>query len=89
MFMDCHVSEMPGARKAQHVDRKLREIAALLKDPALDDVAFRARSRAILRRRLKPDFDRRAVNDALDAAFSRVRRQPQELGHGDSNSSDH
>jgi hypothetical protein len=70
------------------VDRKLRDIAVLLEDPALDDVAFRARSRAILGRRLKPDFDRRAVNDALDAAFSRPRRQPQELGHGDSNSSD-
>ncbi len=88
MFMDCHVAKMPGARKARHVDRKLRDIAVLLEDPAPDDVAFRARSRTILGGRLKPDFDRRAVNDALDAAFSRPRRQPQELRHGDSNSSD-
>jgi hypothetical protein len=88
IFMDCHVPEMSGARKARHVDRKLRDIAVLLKDPALDDVAFRERSRTILGRRLKPDFDRGALNDALDAAFSRPRRQPQEPGHGDSNSSD-
>jgi Plasmid pRiA4b ORF-3-like protein len=75
IFMDCHVPEMPGARKARHVDRKLRDIAVLLQDPALDDVAFRARSRTILDRRLKPDFDRRAVNDVLDAAF-RTPRPP-------------
>ena len=37
MFMDRHVAEMPGARKARHVERRLREIAVLLKDPALDD----------------------------------------------------
>jgi hypothetical protein len=88
-FMDCQVPEVPGARKAWHVGRKLRDIAKLLEDPGLDDVAFRTRSRAILGRRLKPDFDRRAVNDALDAAFGRPRRQPQELGHGDSHPSNH
>jgi hypothetical protein len=54
----------------------------LLEETDLDDVASRARSRAILGRRLKPDFGRRAVNDALDAAFSPLRRQPQE-GHSD------
>jgi hypothetical protein len=37
--------------------------AKLLEDPAGDNVAFRARSRAILGRRVKPDFDRRAVNE--------------------------
>jgi hypothetical protein len=89
MFMDCHVPEMPGERKPRHVDRKLRDIAVLLKDPALDDGVFRVRSRAILGRQLKPDFDRRAVNDALDAAFSRPCRQPKELDHGDSYSGDH
>jgi hypothetical protein len=89
MFMDRHVPEMPGARKARHVERQLREIAVLLKDPVLDDVAFRARSLAILGRRLQPDFDCRAVNDALDAAFSHPRRQPKELSHGDSHPSDH
>jgi Plasmid pRiA4b ORF-3-like protein len=62
-FMDRQVLEMPGARKARHVDRQLRDIAKLLEDPALDDVAFRTRSRAILSRRLKSDFDHRAVND--------------------------
>jgi hypothetical protein len=87
-FMDRQILEMPAARKTWHAERKLRDIAKLLEDPALDDVAFRARSRAILGRRLKPDFDRRAVNDALDAAFSTPRRQPEELGHGDSYPSD-
>jgi len=64
------------------MERKLRDIAKLLEDPALDDVTFRARSLSILGRRLKRDFDRRAVNDALDDVFSRRRRQPQELRHG-------
>jgi hypothetical protein len=88
-FMDRQIPEMPAARKTWHAERKLRDIAKLLEDPALDDVAFRTRSRAILGRRLKPDFDRRAVNDALDAAFSRPGRQPKELGHEDSYSIDH
>jgi len=87
-FMDRQIPEMPAARKTWHAERKLRDIAKLLEDPAPDNVAFRARSRAILGRRLKPDFDRRAVNDALDAAFSRPRRQPKELSHGDSCPSD-
>jgi hypothetical protein len=82
IFMDRQVPGMLAARRNRHVDRKLRDIAKLLEDPALDDVAFRTRSRAILLRRLKPEFDRRAVNDALDAAFGRPRRQLQELGHG-------
>jgi hypothetical protein len=88
-FMDRQVLEMPGVRKAHHVDRQLRDIAKLLEDPALDDVAFRTRSRAILSRRLKSDFDHRAVNDALDSVFSRPGRQPKESGHADSYSSDH
>jgi hypothetical protein len=88
IYMDRQIPDMPGGRKARHADRQLRDIAKLLEDPALDDVVFRARSLAILGRRPKPDFDRRAVNDALDAAFRTPRRQPQELGHGDSNSSD-
>jgi hypothetical protein len=88
IFMDCQVPGMLGARRIWHMDRKLRDIAKLLEDPTLDDVAFRTRSRAILLRRLKPEFDRRAVNDALDAAFGRPRRQPQELSHGDSYPSD-
>jgi Plasmid pRiA4b ORF-3-like protein len=83
-FMNRHVPEMPGARKARHVDQQLRDIADLLKDPALDDIAFRMRSRAILGRRFKSEFGREAMNDALDTAFSRPRRQPKELGHGDS-----
>jgi hypothetical protein len=89
IFMDRQILETPAARKIRHAERKLRDIAKLLEDPVLDDVGFRARSRAILGRRLQPDFDRRAVNDALDATFSRPRRQPQELGHGDSHPSDH
>jgi Plasmid pRiA4b ORF-3-like protein len=88
VFMERQIPEMPGVRKVWHAKRQLRDIAKLLEGPALDDAAFRARSRAILARRLKPDFDRRVVNDALDAAFSRPWRQPQELGHGDSNSDD-
>ena len=88
IFMERQIPEVPGVRKARHAERQLRDIAKLLEGPALDDVAFRARSRAILGRRLKPDFDCRAVNDALDATFSRPRRRPQEIGHGDSNSSD-
>jgi hypothetical protein len=88
MFMDRQVPGMLAARRIRHVDRKLRDIAKLLEDPVLDDVTFRTRSRAILLRRLKPEFDRRAVNDALDAVFGRRRRQPQELGHGDSYPSD-
>jgi hypothetical protein len=87
-FMDRHMPELPGARKARHVDAQLRQIADLLKDSALDDATFRTRSRAILGRRLKPDFDWRAVNAALDTAFSRPGRHPKELGHGDSYSSD-
>jgi Plasmid pRiA4b ORF-3-like protein len=88
-FMDRHVSELTGARKAQHVEQQLRDVAKLLEDPTLDDVAFRARSRAILGRRLKSAFDRRATNDTLDRAFSHPSRQPKELGHGDSHPSDH
>jgi hypothetical protein len=86
--MDRQVPEMLAARKAWHVDRKLQDIAKLLEDPAVDDVAFRTRSRSILSRRLKSDFDRRALNEALDAAFSSPRQQPKELGHGDSYPSD-
>ena len=60
-----------GYRKRQRRERSgsgYRE--ATRGDPALDDVAFRARSRTILGRRLQPDFDCRAANDAIDAAFS-------------------
>jgi hypothetical protein len=88
-FMDRYVPELLGARKARHVDRQLRDIADLLRDTALDDASFRTRSRAILSRRLQSEFDRQATNDALDIAFSRPGRQPKELGHGDSYSSDH
>jgi Plasmid pRiA4b ORF-3-like protein len=88
IFMDRQIPDMPAARKSCHAERKLRDMAKLLEETVLDDVAFRARSRAILGRRLKPDFDRRAVNDALEAACSPRRRQPKERGHGDSNSSD-
>jgi hypothetical protein len=87
-FIDRHAPEMPGVRKARHVDQQLREIANLLRDTVLDDATFRTRSRAILRRRLKPDFDCQAVNDALDAAFGSPHRLPKELGHGDSYSND-
>ena len=66
IFMERQIPEMPGVRKVWHAERQLRDIAKLLEDPALDDVAFRTRSRAILGRRLKPEFDRLAVNDALD-----------------------
>jgi hypothetical protein len=89
IFMERHIPEMPGVRKVWHAQRQLRDIAKLLGDRALDDVAFRTRSRAILGRRLKPEFDRRAVNDALDTAFGRSPRQPQELDHGDSYPTDH
>jgi hypothetical protein len=88
IFMDRQIPDMPAARKSCHAERKLRDMAKLLEEAVLEDVAFRARSRAILGRRRKPVFDRQAANDALDAAFSRSRRQPQELGHGDSNSID-
>jgi hypothetical protein len=43
MFMDCRVPQMPGARKARHVEWQLRDIADLLRDPALDDASFRTR----------------------------------------------
>jgi hypothetical protein len=89
VFMDRQITETPAARKRRHAERNLRDIAKLLEDPALDDVAFRARSRVILGRRLKPDFDRRAVNNVLDAVFRTPRRQPQEVGYGDSYPSDH
>jgi hypothetical protein len=49
-FMDRHIPETTAARKRRHAERKLRDVAKLLEDPALDDVAFRARSRAILGR---------------------------------------
>lgn len=88
IFMDRQITETPAARKRRHAERQLRDIAKLLEDPALDDVALRERSRVILGRRFKTDFDRRAVNDFLDAAFRTPRQQPQELGHGDSYPSD-
>jgi hypothetical protein len=89
IFMERQIPETPAGRKKRHAERKLRDMAKLLEDPTLDDVAFRARSRAILGRRLKPEFDRHAVNDAFDAAFGRRCRQPKELGHGDSYPSGH
>ena len=52
IFMERQIPEVPGVRKARHAERQLRDIAKLLEGPALDDVAFRARSRAILGRRL-------------------------------------
>jgi Plasmid pRiA4b ORF-3-like protein len=52
IFMDRQITETPAARKRRHAERKLRDIAKLLEDPALDDVAFRARSRVSLGRRL-------------------------------------
>jgi hypothetical protein len=88
-FIDRHVPEVSGARKARHVDLQLRDVAKLLEDPTLDDVAFRARSRAILGRRLQSEFDRHATNDKFDRAFSHPGRQPKEVGHGDSHPSDH
>jgi len=88
-FMDRRVPEMPGVRKARHVDRQLRDIADLLKDTGLDDASFRTRSRAILSRRLQSEFNRQATNIALDALFSRPGGQPKESGHADSYSSDH
>jgi hypothetical protein len=88
-FMDRYVPELPGARKARHVDRQLRDIAHLLRDTALDDAGFRTRSRAILLRRLQSEFNRQATNNALNAVFSRPGGQPKELGHGDSYSNDH
>lgn len=87
--MDRQITETPAARKRRHAERKLRDIAKLLEDPPLDDVAFRVRSRVILGRRLQADFDGRAVNDALDAAFNCPLWQPQELDRGDSHPSDH
>jgi hypothetical protein len=39
IFMDRQITETPAARKRRHAERKLRDIAKLLEDPALDDVA--------------------------------------------------
>jgi hypothetical protein len=87
-FRDRPLPESLAARMIRHAERGLRDMAKLLEEPDLDDAAFRARSRVILGRRLKSDFDLGAVNDALGTAFSHPREQPQELDHGDSNSGD-
>jgi hypothetical protein len=79
--------ESAAARPARTQERKLREIANLLEDPALDDVTVRTRTRAILNICPKSDFDRRALNDVLSAIFARP-RQTKEAVHGNTDSID-
>jgi hypothetical protein len=86
--MDRQPRNLASARKVWHLDRKLQDVAKLIEDPALDDAIFRARSRAILRERLPPEFDRRAVNASLAAAFLGRRLPTKEMHHADSYPSD-